>query len=82
MRLYLLTCDIVSVLFDLQSNSSTFFLNVRCPNAEPSTEPNAEPFIPETMINLEVWVPLGYNLEQWAASGNLEECGLLGPGGR
>lgn len=41
-----------------------------------------DPFVPETMINLEVWLPLGYNLEQWAATGNLEECGLLGPGGR
>lgn len=55
-----------------------FFLAVSCPNGEASPES----FVPETMINLEVWVPLGYNLEQWAASGNLDECGLLGPGGR
>jgi hypothetical protein len=47
-----------------------------------SAELQSESFVPETMINLEVWVPLGYNMEQWSASGNLEECGLLGPGGR
>ncbi|EFX88537.1 hypothetical protein DAPPUDRAFT_310745 [Daphnia pulex] len=47
-----------------------------------SAELQSESFVPETMINLEVWVPLGYNMEQWSTSGNLEECGLLGPGGR
>ena len=42
-----------------------------------------EGFIPETMINLEVWVPIGSNLKDPdIASGGLDECGILGPGGR
>lgn len=38
--------------------------------------------VPETMINLEVWVPYGLNMEQSAAYGSFEKCGILGPSGR
>ena len=34
------------------------------------------------MINLEVWIPQGYNLLQEVDSRNLEDCGALGPTGR
>jgi hypothetical protein len=37
---------------------------------------------PEAMINLEVWIPQGYNLLQEVDSRNLEDCGALGPTGR
>lgn len=48
-----------------------------------SGDNDTEGFIPETMINLEVWVPIGSNLKDPdIASGGLDECGILGPGGR
>lgn len=37
---------------------------------------------PETMINLEVWMGPGFNMELWVNSGRLEHCGPLGPVGR
>ena len=37
---------------------------------------------PEAMINLEIWIPQGYNLLQEVDSRNLEDCGALGPTGR
>lgn len=38
--------------------------------------------VPETMVNMEVWIPAGYNLEAWMTNGQLVNGGLLGPFGR
>ncbi len=38
--------------------------------------------LPETMINLEVWSPAGFNIEHWVTSGRVYDAGPLGPLGR
>lgn len=38
--------------------------------------------IPETMVNLEVWVRTGFNLEALVNRGSLINAGPLGPSGR
>ncbi|XP_064640093.1 uncharacterized protein LOC135495414 isoform X1 [Lineus longissimus] len=35
--------------------------------------------IPDTMVNLEVWMLPGFNVEAWVSSGHLIDCGPLGP---
>ncbi|XP_013388416.1 uncharacterized protein LOC106157335 [Lingula anatina] len=38
--------------------------------------------IPETMVNIEVWMPAGFNMEPWADNDHVKDCGPLGPVGR
>lgn len=38
--------------------------------------------VPETMVNMEVWIPTGYNTEVWMNEGYLVNGGPLGPSGR
>ena len=37
---------------------------------------------PETMVNLEVWIKAGFNIEEWVAGHKLVNGGPLGPSGR
>lgn len=37
---------------------------------------------PEAMVNLELWLRPGYNFEHWASTGQVIDCGPLGPIGR
>ncbi|ELU06196.1 hypothetical protein CAPTEDRAFT_136189, partial [Capitella teleta] len=43
---------------------------------------NASTFIPDVMINLEVWSPAGFNMEPWIMRDLLVDAGPLGPTGR
>ncbi|XP_046552230.1 guanylate cyclase D-like [Haliotis rubra] len=38
--------------------------------------------IPETMVNLEVWMPAGFNEAPWMNTGQVLDCGPFGPSGR
>ncbi|ESO82631.1 hypothetical protein LOTGIDRAFT_109151 [Lottia gigantea] len=38
--------------------------------------------VPETMINIEVWMVAGFDKSPWTSIGRLNDCGPLGPYGR
>ncbi|XP_071449502.1 uncharacterized protein [Hetaerina americana] len=38
--------------------------------------------VPNTTVNLEVWVPPNADASSWTASGSVEDAGLIGPPGR
>ena len=42
----------------------------------------AHPPIPETMVNLEVWMKAGFNMESWVKHRLVADAGPLGPTGR
>lgn len=48
----------------------------------PKSCQNASTNGPEVMINLEVWLVPGFNMGGWIATGEVEDCGPLGPIGR
>lgn len=52
-------------------------------SCQPETnEKLINPVPPETMLNLEVWMGPGYNIQDWIRSERIEHCGPLGPVGR
>ncbi|KAM7283533.1 atrial natriuretic peptide receptor 2-like [Ixodes scapularis] len=50
--------------------------------ASPSPHDCSHTDDPQTMVNLELWLRPGYNLEPWLATGRIIDCGPLGPIGR
>ncbi len=38
--------------------------------------------VPETMVNLEIWMPAGFNMETWVNRRYIVDAGPLGPSGR
>jgi len=37
---------------------------------------------PETMVNMEVWLPAGFSIEDWLTEGQVVSGGPLGSSGR
>ncbi|XP_054721355.1 atrial natriuretic peptide receptor 2-like [Uloborus diversus] len=50
--------------------------------ATPTNCSKVDVYGPTVMINLEVWLSPGFNMEKWTATGQIEDCGPLGPIGR
>ncbi|KAK2146668.1 hypothetical protein LSH36_590g02059 [Paralvinella palmiformis] len=69
--------DSVTIMPDYNTQNATEILNrlSGCNNNTCDDEA-----VPETMLNLEVWSPAGFNMEQWVNEGNVKDAGPLGPG--
>ncbi|XP_074645062.1 uncharacterized protein LOC141914425 [Tubulanus polymorphus] len=53
-----------------------------CTEVECRNRINSSKTVPVTMVNLEVWMMPGFNVESWVSSGYLIDCGPLGPNAR
>lgn len=73
--------DVLPVYVEGGNSTSTLQQISGCEKPEKCTEKSND-FVPNIMINVEVWLGPGNSTEKWAQTGNIADCGPLGPIGR
>ncbi|XP_076336163.1 uncharacterized protein LOC143239183 [Tachypleus tridentatus] len=74
--------DVLLVRVDTNSNSTATLQRISGCKEPKNCASRPADYVPSNMINLEMWLGPGFNLEDWINTGYVEDAGPLGPIGR